>query len=84
MNKSVNTNITYQPDPPHTSPMSPAQPLMHGMCWGQLQLHGCSHLPSHLSMASAWPFTAQSNARSRPPYGEAFELEDDRHSVGML
>ena len=36
--------------------------------------------PKHaLSMA-----IHSSNARSRPPYGEAIELEDDRHSVGML
>ena len=32
--KSVNTNITNQPDPPYTSPMSPAQPLMHLGCVG--------------------------------------------------
>ena len=36
--------------------------------------------PKHgLSMA-----IHSSNACSRPPYGEAFELEDDRNSVGML
>ena len=57
VNKPVSTNITNQPDQPHTSPMSPAQPLMHRLvAWH-------ARTPRHIGTSAR---CAQSSSLSGP------------------